>query len=71
MEKKLSIDNNVRKNINIRKETSKITQDIVENANDISNNSKTILVQTLIQLYRAGFQETNSVICGLKTGKCI
>jgi hypothetical protein len=57
MEEKSSINNNARNNINIHKETSKITRDIVKNANNISKNSKTILLQALIQLYRAGFSE--------------
>ena len=43
--------------INIPKKTSKITHNIVENANNISKNSKTIRVQTLIQLYKAGFRK--------------
>lgn len=57
MKKKSSIDYNVKKNINIRRKTSKITQDIVENVNDVSKNSKRILADTLIQLYRAGFKK--------------
>ena len=59
------------KDINLQNKTNRLTRDIIENESDIPNNSKTILVQTLIQLYRTGFQETNSVTCGFKTGKCI
>jgi hypothetical protein len=57
MEDKSSINHNANNNINIHKETSKITRDIVKNANNISKNSKTILLQALIQLYRAGFRK--------------
>jgi hypothetical protein len=45
MEDKSSINHNANNNINIHKETSKITRDIVKNANNISKNSKTILLQ--------------------------
>ena len=52
-----SIDNNVNKDINIQAKTNRVSRDIIENENDISNNTKTILVQTLIQLYRTGFRK--------------
>jgi hypothetical protein len=54
---KSSINNNAKNNINIHKETSKITKEFVKNANNISENSKAILLQVLIQLYRAGFRK--------------
>ena len=57
MEKNSSIDNNVNKDINIQAKTNRVSRDIIENENDISNNTKTILVQTLIQLYRTGFRK--------------
>ncbi|HEY7080148.1 MAG TPA: hypothetical protein VH500_10630 [Nitrososphaeraceae archaeon] len=53
----LSADNDVKDNINISSESSKISEDIIETANNISKNSKTIPLQTLIQLYKAGFKK--------------
>ncbi|MGA9845141.1 MAG: hypothetical protein WBQ25_22785, partial [Nitrososphaeraceae archaeon] len=57
MEKNSSIDNNVDKDLNLQTKTNRLTRDIIENESDIPNNSKTILVQTLIQLYRIGFRK--------------
>ena len=57
MEKNSSIDNNVNKDINLQNKTNRLTRDIIDNEGGIPNNSKTILVQTLIQLYRTGFRK--------------
>ena len=43
--------------MNLQTKTNRLTRDIIENESDIPNNSKTILVQTLIQLYRTGFRK--------------
>jgi hypothetical protein len=53
----LSTDSNIKDNINISSETNKIREDIIETANDISKNGKTIPIQTLIQLYKSGFRK--------------
>jgi hypothetical protein len=52
----ISSINNFKNNINVSRETSKITEDIVETAN-ISINGNTIPIQTLIQLNKAGFKK--------------
>jgi hypothetical protein len=57
MEKNSSIDNNVNKDINIQAIANRVSRDVTENENDISNNTKTIPIQTLIQLYRIGFRK--------------
>jgi hypothetical protein len=58
MEKKRSSNNNnVKKDINISRKTSKINEDVLENASDISKDSKKVSVQNLIELFRAGFRK--------------
>ena len=52
-----SIDNNVNNNININRETGEVTKDIAKNLNNISENSKTIPMETLLQLYKVGFRK--------------
>jgi hypothetical protein len=58
MKKKSSINNKVKDNINIPRETNEAVKGILDNnPNKIPENCKTILVQTLIALFRAGFRK--------------
>ena len=52
-----SIDNNINNNINISRETGEVNKDITNNLNNISENSKTISLVTLLQLYKVGFRK--------------
>jgi hypothetical protein len=58
MKKKSSINYKVKDNINIPGETNEAAKPILDNnSNKIPENCKTILVQTLIALFRAGFSK--------------
>ena len=52
-----SIGNNVKNNINISRETGEGPKDIAKNLNNITENSKTIPLETLVQLYKVGFRK--------------
>jgi hypothetical protein len=57
LENNWSNNNNHKENINIPAITSNTTNNVIDRANNISENNKTIAHQTLIQLRRAGFRK--------------
>lgn len=65
---KSSTNNRIKENINIPGETNDTAKDIVDNSNKISDR-KTIPVQTLMELFRAGFRKLVPLFGAAKTAK--